>query len=128
MDLFIPFKTVTVIIQNIPKSLVESEQKIVVPKMYGRTLWRGARGVMVIVIGNGHWEESSNPDEAVLHTVLIRLRKVRTFNCFLSSYEWTKYTVLFNLDMATSLREGKLNLNLLKPHLKIHLVSHPAQE
>ena len=28
---------------------------------YGRQLYRGARGVMVIVVGNGHGGTSSNP-------------------------------------------------------------------
>ena len=74
----------------------------------------GAHGLMVIVIGNGHGDTSSNPGRDIaFHIAQIPLGKVWIQLFSLQLWVNSKADWFFSLAEATSLGEGKLNSNLL---------------
>ena len=73
----------------------------------------GARDVMVIVVGNGHGDMSSNPEtDCISHSINTPGKGMNPIILPQAMGKIVRQTRLFNLGAATCLEEGKLNLNL----------------
>ena len=82
---------------------------------------------MDIIEGNGFNDPSSNLGWGCLHFTLCKYPWDRYEpNYSLFSYESRRADWPFSIDMATSLREGKLWIQTCLLCLKIEIVTHPA--